>query len=71
MGGAGPLGLFGAPLGSQWNGIMHHLAQSKVWMAMVNFSTLMLARDAPQAPDGAVQCCGLCRLDGGHTGTPG
>ena len=24
-GGAAPLGLFGAPLGSQWNAIMYHL----------------------------------------------
>ena len=34
--GAAPLGLSDAPLGSQWNALMHHLG-----MAMVRFATLV------------------------------
>ena len=31
LGGAAPLGLSGAPLGSQWNAIMHHLDSKKCY----------------------------------------
>ena len=36
----------------------------KLQMALAKYATLMYTRDAPQAPGGAVYCCGLCKLAG-------
>ena len=58
---AAPLGLPGAPLGSQRMQLCTTWVQSEVINGYGQIYYSCVSKDAPQAPGGAVYCCGLRR----------